>query len=323
MIYTLAYESLAERLTKALNQLGQLSTALDDVAYLELSTGSVQLDEERLEAVLMNMFEEELAKGLLNDLRVMARDGFAVLGTPETGLNNLPPLIPWATIDYCMQTGMRVPSAALNALGISSASTLWSSNRFLRQRFSNIPDWMLEAPVLNRLITDALSVRTVFAIPEGSLPHDPRDKEAPEVERINTKSGASTQDTVELPKSRALDAGTCIANADWRMHWWGWEMCLDYDCAEAVGKALVGWWAEGVRDSVLAGVAYGLAVAAGMSSPPVAAVIGIVMLALEVAAFTLALSIFYANGTSNGKGVCIQGNWPTPYAGPIAWVKSQ
>jgi len=129
----------------------------------------------------------------------------------------------------------------------------------IRAVFPNLPDPVAAQKNMQRLIKAvAFEQQSVDAyeayvkLPAGSLSGNRKPNGGPY--DAGTKRGVSPAHTPKInsnpqvndqPPSDPLfqgyiDAATCLANANWTMHWYGPEICLDAKCADAIQDVLVG-----------------------------------------------------------------------------------
>jgi len=111
-----------------------------------------------------------------------------------------------------------------------------------------------------------------------------------------------------------MEAAMCLIQGIWRIHWWGWEVCLGRNCADIIANQLIGWNGGGIlldAGKTLLNQGWQAALKSVVASA---------LIVMFIYAFGLGWLIKWRNGPN---GVCIQGNWPTPWVGAYVWAVRQ
>jgi hypothetical protein len=292
----------------------QLAETLDEVGTLDPQTGAVEIHSEaRMREAAVQAFGDEEGTVFADALLQIARTGFAITYVEEGGTN--PIGVPWALlIDERVPPEVLHP-ALLNEVGIGPIPTPETTRRFLENAYPEAPAEFLTDYNLERLNQIAFS-GTFLAGPGGS---------GPLPWMLNPKITIKSPTEAHLPpKPNTLDEFVvCFQTSEINAHLWGFEVCLDHDCAEKLADALLAVGVmpvvnalKSVVSKVLSGDTAALTV---LTAAAIKTLGGAAVAALAVIGIYTAVSI-KANNTP--RGVCLQCFWPL-WGGFIWWARGR
>jgi hypothetical protein len=291
---------LLEPCAKSRDQrLAELCDRLGDIGRLDIRSGVVNLDEVRLREVVSKFASVDADKHA-SELVAVAKDGFATFGDDGA--------VPFRLLADPVSAYQYLAPAALEAIGVTRDVRTDALGTDLRSRFPHVPDSVLEPSNLNGLIQGTEALRAAQALEVSLGDQLVADRQALE-NAFGPRIGGGPQ--------LALTAGevlACLKTASFSVQWWGWSVCLSRNCGFALSDALLGAVSvpslvAGLKAWLLSGVAAGIKAAGG----PLA-------IALTLLAVYLGLSIRW---NMTPRGVCIQGNWPTPWFGMAVWARGR
>lgn len=302
MFVELGNELLEPCAKKRDQRLAQLGDSLQDIGRLDISSGMVDLDEVRLREVI-SKFASVDADQHATELAAVATDGFATFGDDGA--------VPFRLLADPVGVYQYLAPAALEAIGVTPDVRADALGTDLRSRFPHAPDSVLEPANLRGLIevTERLRAEQQLEVSLGErLTADRRaleDAFGPRIER-----------GPEFVALGVVEVLACLKAASFSVHWWGWSVCLSQNCGSRLSDALLGLGGTNVP-ALIAGfrafLASGVRAAVKAAGGPLA-------IALTILAFYLGLSLRWNN---TPRGVCIQGNWPTPWFGMAVWARGR
>jgi hypothetical protein len=311
MSYKLALELLQPAVRETANRVAELYRRLDGLGRLDYQSGRVEIDEEQINTILAEFFPTEVAERHFQVFRELAQDGFALLGPDEdVGAEGVLAL-PWTVINHFIETKGTLPGG-----WVTMPITLDSAREALQKRFPNIPEAMLDNEKLKRLV---MLPRNGEGGPDIDLPGDPPPDDPPSRPGTTGNTGSTgvaggvfgVTDFSDTEIGQFVD---CFFNpVNWRLHWWGWEVCLNQECATIVAEFLLPGPFGRVKDVISEVV-----MSKGYELPGLT--VSLASIALMVYGILLSANIFAVNGPN---GVCIQANWPSPWVGMFIWAVPQ
>lgn len=242
----LVIDAFTPVITDLTERIKQLLDRVVDQVEIDWFTGRVNIRD--VDSIVM-AYQDTIGPDseiLARHFVALLRDGFAVLDR-GAGAGSPPFGIPWRALFYA-RTVSEMPIDHWKALGIGPWSSTDSIKETFAQKFTNVPDYVLEEGRLNdlvewatrRSVLDHLDQELMIPmggrrevdpdIPEGN-PDEPPPRVDPEI----------AQKILEL----AQKAANCLVNSPWSWEWKGWfpvgvRVCLDKECADILQTALLG-----------------------------------------------------------------------------------
>jgi hypothetical protein len=280
------------------------------------STGIVSINPFNIVTAAKKSVSDDLVEPMVSAIMDVANGGVAVFGSSEEISKKTAICIPWVVISDFVFRFQGIPAGLRKALGIEGATTDAETIDLFRQNVGRIPDWLTQGNFVKLLRRDWVALPRGpdgggGGVGDGEKPPKPPGKKP--------GTGVGIWAGITLPDATlAKDAALCLLHGDWNGlggNWWGWafgwQVCLDKECAEKVAKLLISLGGGSALLKSLGEVLAAETIAIGIKALSLTA--GAL---LAIYALFLGLNIRAVNWE---KGVCIQGNWPI-VDGPGAFV---
>jgi hypothetical protein len=242
------YSDITDALGEIAGSMSKLSATydrgralLDQAVELHLGSGTARVDRDVLRTAVEEI-SPPISPESLEDLATSVEVGLLVHG--ET-------LLAPASVLLDPRVSAQLDINAWRSLGILTRGSTANAARRVRDQFPNAPEAIFTPENMRRLRGEAKgeqarvrSFERYSGLPPGSLQHPNGGPSDPPV-----KGGAAPPSANGAGYSRGsstagidayIAAATCLIGANWTMHWYGPEICMDQKCADAVEAALVG-----------------------------------------------------------------------------------
>jgi hypothetical protein len=278
--------------------------------------GMVEFSSRRLGEELSEVFSARRSDQVRESLSTYAEGGVLLLDDGQV-------LMPWRAVEEAVALVGGTPEQLRGALGIRSMTEPRDIARALHESHRTLP-------------ADVFTERTA-----GLLAHSPRrlagarldddypwDRLDPDPDTPPIERGGAPAPPAPPAKDDYLSIAACVLAGAWGPYYddpifnsgWilGFRVCIPYDCAEALARALLEWFVPG---KVALGKAFLTALAEGSIGAGLQALASVAGFWLSAAFFATGFQMETANLYSGGRGVCI--HFPWPYNPIPVWCSSR
>jgi hypothetical protein len=278
--------------------------------------GAVEVSSQQLRDELFEIFPLRRANRIYESLTGYADGGVLPLDDGQV-------LVPWRAVEEAVALVGGTPEQIRRVLNIESMTDPVDIARTLHESHPTLPADVFTEQTAVLLAHEPR--RLAGARLDDDYPfdrHDP-DPDIPPIER-----GGAPAPPTPPSKDDYLSIAACVLGGTWGPYYddpifnsgwiFGFRVCIPYDCADALARALLEWFVPGklaLGKALLTALAQA-SVAAGLQT--LASVAGFW---LAVAAFATGFQMQTANLYSGGRGVCI--HFPWPYNPIPVWSSSR
>jgi hypothetical protein len=307
-------QTLAPQVREMDRRMQRMVDRLNEIGTLDFRSGTVNLtDEGRLREIAVEALGDEDGVAYAKALVDLAHGGIAVLVNPDDrGEGGM--AIPWHLLTSPLVPKDVLQPGMLGEFGIGPVPTPALTRQRLKDRFPNVPSRMLEESNLERLNEMSFLGANSFI---GSFFDTLWDIV---IRGVEVKPAEPVPET---PAPNAVDRVIeCFKTSQWNVHWWGFEICLDHDCAENLANVILSGLGARLVDALKAlvsGVLGGGVAVSGIAATAIKVLGGAAAAALAAIGLYTALSI-QANNTP--RGVCLQCPWPV-FGGFVWWARGR
>jgi hypothetical protein len=278
--------------------------------------GMVEFASQRLSEELSEVFSHRRANRLHESLSAYA-DGAVLL------LDDGQVLVPWRAVEEAVALVGGTPEQLRGALGIQSMTQPKDIAGVLHESQRTLP-----ADVFTER-TASLLAHPPRRLAGARLDDDyPWDRLDPDPDTPPIERGGVPAPPTPPAKDDYLSIAACVLAGAWGPYYddpifnsgWilGFRVCIPYDCADALARALLEWFVPG---KVALGKALLTALAEGSVGAGLQTLASVASFWLAAAFFATGFQMQTANLYSGGRGVCI--HFPWPYNPIPVWSSSR